>query len=212
MKLFSVLYLLISFTYAKDVIVYSAEIDKFNTKSDQSSYFKFLRKLEKISGGRFNIEFYPPMRAKEKYLSSKDACFFPLSLDEKSVEKNEDILSKSFGTIHLYGIRVKGDSKNYKRSFAFRSLYKEGITFENGHISYPVFTGKQLLEMLNRGRVDYIYASIPDVYLYFNGGKAEFESLYKVDKSIPVKVVRDYFSCKYTKSNKKLINKINKVL
>ena len=168
------------------VVVFSAEIDKFNTNSEGGIYNMFLRKLERASKIKFDIKYLPPIRAKKKYLQSKDSCYFPLSLDETNANKEKSLLSKPIGDIFLYGIRLKSSQKKEIDSFAYRSLYKEGVSFGNKKKGYPVVYGEQLTEMLDRKRVDFIYASIPDIYLYFKNGKADFDKMYIVDSNIPV--------------------------
>ncbi len=194
------------------VVVFSAEIDKFNTNLDDGLYNKFLRKLERVSKIKFDIKYFPPIRAKKKYLQSKDSCYFPLSLDETNAKKEDSLLSKSIGDIFLYGIRLKSSQKKEIGSFAYRSLYKEGVSFGGKKKGYPVVYGEQLIEMLDRKRVDFIYASIPDIYLYFENGKADFDKKYIVDSNIPVKRVSDYFACKGLEENQSVITKINKIL
>ena len=212
MKLFALVTFLFMTTYARAIVVYSAEIDKFNTGSKNGIYNKFLEKLEKVSKSKFEIKFLPPLRAKKKFEASSNTCYFPLSLDDVSSKNSEILLSKPIGDIFLYGVRLRKSTEKKTESFAYRSLYKDGTKFQESLVGYPVASGGQLLEMLDRKRVDFIYVSIPDIYLYFSGGKDEFMQKYKIDRSISIKQVRDYFACKNTQENKSIIQKINKIL
>ncbi len=195
------------------VNVFSAEIQTFNTQQKNSLYNKFLSKLEKASTAKFVVKYLPPLRAKEEFKNS-NGCFFPLSLGDNEARNSRFLLSRPLGEILLYGVRAKSFKAEVKESesFSYLSIYSKGVNFSKNARSYEIEKADQLFGMLDRKRVDYIYVSIPDVYFYFALGKEDFDKKYYVDKSIPVKVVKDYFACKPVKNNRMVISKINRVL
>lgn len=215
MKALLLKYIIISFFAASAgsaFTIYTNEIKKINTPDNAGPYNKFLKKIEKRTSFNFDVEFLPFGRSFKKFKKDSGSCIFPFSKDDTKEISEDIVLSKALGSIELYAISLKGDFKVTKanhhkmKNVAIRSMYKSGIKFVDDRNYFFVTDEKQLFSMLERGRVDYILESVPDIYLYFKNGKAGFDKTYHYDNSYLIKEVREYMAChKKNKSAEVLI-------
>jgi hypothetical protein len=198
--------------------IYTTEIEQINTIDKKGPYNKFLEKMEKETAFKFNVEFLPMNRGVRGFKKDNKSCIFPFSKGDGVDVPTDVVLSKPIGTIELYAITKKQDRRvskknhNQKSRVAIRSLYKEGIKFDDKREYYFVTSEKQLFLMLEKGRVDYVLASVPDIFLSFEGGKTEFDSKYHYDKRFKVKEVREYMACHKSNKNAKVLFKYLKSL
>lgn len=196
----------LSATAGSTFTIFTTEIEHINTVDRKGPYNKFLKKIEDRTSFKFNVEFLPMNRGIRGFKRDTQSCMFPFSKGDSVSAPKGVVLSKPMGAIELYAINFKNDelvtAKNLgsKKRVAIRALYKEGINFKDDKEYFFVSTERQLFLMLEKKRVDYILASVPDIYLSFKGGKTEFESKYQFDQSFKVKEVREYMACH--KSNK----------
>lgn len=202
-------------TIAKDVTVYTTEILKINTRDMKGSYNKFLGQFETHDKLNLDIKFLPSARSYSMFFKNDKSCFFPFAKSDDFKVPGEIRVSKAIGDVELYAISLKSKPKLKSRKellkakVTLRDVYNTSVIVPAAQ-KYFVEKENQLFYMLDNGRVDYIVASIPDIYLYFQGGEAEFKKKYHFQENLPVTVIRDYFAChKSNTDGLKLIQSIN---
>jgi len=181
--------------------IYTTEIEQINTRDQASQYNKFLKKIERGTPYKFNLEFLPMNRGLRGFNKNPQSCIFPFSVGDKVEVPKNMVLSEPLGTIELFAINRKDQklvTKNNilkKTRVALRAMYKEGLVLDKNIEYFFVTSEKQLFLMLEKKRVDYILASVPDIFLSFEGGRKEFSSLYQFDKKMVVKELNEHMAC-----------------
>lgn len=199
---------------SKEILtIYSTDIGRVNAAGSDNIYHKFLQRIEKDLNVEFKIVFSPPSRSHDAFHKNQTSCLFPYAKDKLMPIHDDDmILSKSLGELELYAVtkitQPKITAKNIrtKKSFSIRSLYDKGVNFSDPNKKFWfVESQRQLYEMLEWQRVDYVLESIPDAYYTFPGGQAKYEQQYHFDHSFTAIVLNEHLVCQ---KNNPLANRV----
>lgn len=192
---------LVTFSANSTIKIYTTQIEQINTPDQSSQYNSFLRKVERETPFKFAVEFLPMNRGMRGFEKNPGSCIFPFSKGEGVNTPQHMVLSSPIGTIELFAITPKNkkviSSQDFlkKKRVAVRSLYEEGMNKSDNIEYYFVSSEKQLFLMLEKGRVDYILASVPDIFLSFKGGEKEFSKKFHFDKKLVAQELHEYMAC-----------------